>query len=116
DANVVLKACRKAGEPFPVPAALAACAAVASALDAAYAGPADGGVPLRLVHRDIKPSNIRLTPDGDLKVLDFGIARADFEGREALTQSIRYGSLRYMAPERRRQEPDGPAGDVYALG
>jgi serine/threonine protein kinase len=116
DGNVVLKACRKAGEAFPVPAALEVGAAVASALDAAYNARPDAGEPLRVIHRDIKPSNIRLTEDGDVKVLDFGIARADFQGREAVTQSVRYGSVRYMAPERHHSAPDTPAGDVFALG
>lgn len=115
DGNTVIKACRKAREPFPVPAALEIVHSVASALDAAYNARPEG-TPLRVIHRDIKPSNLRLTPDGDIKVLDFGIARAQFRGREAITRSIRYGSVRYMAPERRLSEPDTPAGDVYSLG
>ncbi len=117
DGNVVLKACRRAGEPFPVPAALEVVSAVASALDAAYNAHGEHEQPLRVVHRDIKPSNIRLTEDGDVKVLDFGIARADFEGREAMTHSVRYGSVRYMAPESHAKGgKDSPAGDVFALG
>jgi serine/threonine-protein kinase len=55
---------------------------------------------LRLLHRDIKPGNIQLTAAGEVKVLDFGVARADFADREAQTQSIYFGSLNYMAPER----------------
>lgn len=69
-----------------------------------------------VLHRDIKPSNIRVTPDGDIKVLDFGIARADFSGREAKTEQVRYGSLGYMAPERVLGDDDGPSGDIYAVG
>lgn len=115
DGNVVIKACRKAREPFPIAACLDVCASVASALDAAWSTVADDE-PLRVIHRDIKPSNIRLTMDGDVKVLDFGIARADFRGREAMTRSVRYGSVRYMAPERRLERPDGAAGDIYSLG
>ncbi len=115
DCSTVIKACRKAREAFPVPAALEILAAVASALDAAYTAAPDGE-PLQVVHRDIKPSNLRLTQHGDVKVLDFGIARAQFKGREAITQRIRYGSVRYMAPERRRSGPDGPPADVYGLG
>ncbi len=117
DANLLVKACRKLQEPWPVPATFEVGAAVASALHAAFHfQPAGATEPLRVIHRDIKPSNIRLAPDGDVKVLDFGIAQADFEGREALTQSLRYGSIRYMSPERRKARPDSPAGDIYALG
>ena len=116
DLERVLEMMWKEGKSVPLPAALEVVSAVASALDAAFNGTLEGGEPLRVVHRDIKPSNIRLTPDGDIKVLDFGIARADFHGREARTEEVRYGSLGYMAPERVLGEPEGPEGDVYALG
>ncbi|MFN7146437.1 MAG: protein kinase domain-containing protein, partial [Myxococcota bacterium] len=53
---------------------------------------------------------------GDVKVLDFGVARAAFAGREARTERVRSGSLGSMAPERLLGEPDTAAGDVYALG
>jgi serine/threonine protein kinase len=115
DGNVVIKASRKAGEPIPIPTCLEVCGAVAAALDAAWSS-APRGERLQVIHRDIKPSNIRLSPDGDIKVLDFGIASARFAGREAMTQSIRYGSVRYMSPERRQLAPDTASGDVYALG
>jgi len=88
---------------------------VASALHAAYSAPSDEGEPLQLVHRDIKPANIRVTAQGEVKVLDFGVARAEFASREAHTQAMRFGSLRYMAPE----SFDGIEGhptDVFALG
>jgi serine/threonine protein kinase len=88
---------------------------VASALHVAYSHPNEAGEPLKLIHRDIKPSNVLLTPIGEVKVLDFGIARANFSGREASTKGMRFGSLGYMAPERLDFQ-DGPAGDVYALG
>lgn len=101
---------------LPLRAALEILEEVASALAAAYATCPDGtGAPLALVHRDIKPANIRVTPTGSVKVLDFGVARAEFASREAHTSEFSYGSLRYMAPERLRGL-DGPEADVYALG
>ncbi len=87
----------------------------AAGLYAAYALPAAHGQPLRVLHRDIKPSNIQLTRTGEVKVLDFGVARAEFQSRESVTRSIFFGSLNYMAPER-LDGIDTHAGDVYALG
>ena len=88
---------------------------IAGALHAAWTSLGPSGAPLSILHRDIKPSNAQLTALGEVKVLDFGIARADFEGREAVTRSLTFGSLEYMAPER-MDLIDTPAGDIYALG
>jgi serine/threonine protein kinase len=87
------------------------------ALHAAYAEAAgEDGSPLRVIHRDIKPSNIMLSVHGEVKVLDFGIARGEFEGREARTESVVMGSRPYMAPERLDGVSDTPAVDVYSAG
>ncbi|MCA9567211.1 MAG: serine/threonine protein kinase, partial [Myxococcales bacterium] len=99
-------------------AALAVLGNVAEALDAAWTSSGhDGDEPLRLVHRDIKPSNIRLSRHGEVKLLDFGIARSDEVDREARTGTgSTVGSLSYMAPERFSRRPPGPEADIYALG
>ena len=85
------------------------------ALDTVYRQEGPNGTPLRLVHRDLKPGNLQITPTGAVKVLDFGIARAEFGGREAQTRRHVGGTFGYIAPER-LEGIDGPEGDVYAMG
>ena len=102
---------------FPRQAALEVIAGVASALDAACnSSPPQGGPPLRVIHRDIKPSNVMITVEGDVKVLDFGTARATFAEREAQTQALAFGSTAFMSPERHMGDDDTPAADIFSLG
>src|SRR5579859_2148032 len=68
-----------------------------------------------LVHRDIKPANIVLVPGGGVKVLDFGIARA--EGATGGTRTLGVlGTAAYLSPEQASGRPAGPQADLYALG
>lgn len=90
---------------------------IADALDAAYNRPSTvTGEPLQVLHRDIKPGNVRITPDGEVKVLDFGIARSDNMNREATTTEYQLGSLPYMAPELMAGNNASTASDIYSLG
>ena len=90
---------------------------VADALHVAWSTTGENGQPLQLVHRDVKPQNIRVTPQGAVKLLDFGIARAEGITRRARTRTgFLVGSLNYMAPESIRMEQVTHATDLFSLG
>jgi serine/threonine-protein kinase len=104
-------------EDIPPRVILSIISNIADALDAAYNRPSTvTGKPLQVLHRDIKPGNVRITPDGEVKVLDFGIARSDHMDREATTTEYQLGSLPYMAPELMAGKTASPASDIYSLG
>jgi serine/threonine protein kinase len=100
----------------PARVALAIVAEVASALATAWESTSEDGSPLRLLHRDIKPNNIRVSLHGDVRLLDFGAARGDLQGREAKTTRWRLGTIPYMAPERMDEGVEDPSCDVLSLG
>ncbi|GAA1800176.1 protein kinase domain-containing protein [Agromyces neolithicus] len=82
-------------------------AQTASALQAAHAA--------GLVHRDIKPGNLLITPDGRVKITDFGIARiADQVPLTATGQVM--GTVQYLSPEQASGHPASPTTDIYSLG
>jgi eukaryotic-like serine/threonine-protein kinase len=70
-----------------------------------------------IIHRDIKPGNVMLTPSGDVKVMDFGIARAISDASSSMTQTAAVvGTAQYLSPEQARGETVDSRSDVYSAG
>ncbi|HTP53245.1 MAG TPA: serine/threonine-protein kinase [Anaeromyxobacteraceae bacterium] len=104
-----LRAMLKEKEPLPVEKALEIARQVCDALEYLHSQ----GV----VHRDIKPENVLITPSGQVKILDFGIALVASERRLTWTGfSSTIGTPDYMAPEQVRGRRGDPRTDVYAVG
>ena len=107
--------------PVPLEEALTVAMQIAQALEAAHAR--------GIVHRDLKPANIKRTPDGQVKVLDFGLAKvsagsaafvpselATTPGDDISSNGAILGTVAYMSPEQARGLPADPRSDVWAFG
>jgi serine/threonine protein kinase/Tol biopolymer transport system component len=108
---------RLARGPLPIAEVLRYARQMADALDAAH----QKGI----VHRDLKPANIKIAPDGTLKILDFGLARAsaehsDVHTSEAVTVATRQGAVlgtpAYMSPEQARGDAVDKRADIWSFG
>jgi serine/threonine-protein kinase len=112
---------RVAKGPVPVEEALEVCRQIAEGVEAAH----EKGV----IHRDLKPANVKVTPEGKVKILDFGLAKA-FEGEVPVTDisqsptlteemtraGVILGTAAYMSPEQAKGKPVDKRADIFAFG
>jgi serine/threonine protein kinase len=118
DVHQILKyASRKQPPAIDVESALYIIAQVARGLDCAHRLTGPDGRAAQIVHRDVSPANIMVTYSGDVKLADFGIARAAQHLRVTNTEAGEIkGKIRYMSPEQARGEPVDYRTDIFALG
>jgi eukaryotic-like serine/threonine-protein kinase len=113
----LMKTCATRKLRLPVGAACHVLAEVGRALAYAHALTDADGRPLQIVHRDISPSNIMLTALGEVKLLDFGIAKAaDHVRDEHTTTGTLKGKISYLSPEQADGLPVDSRTDIFALG
>ncbi|HEY5949822.1 MAG TPA: serine/threonine-protein kinase [Kofleriaceae bacterium] len=103
-----------AGEVMTEPLALHVVGELALGLQHLHAARDDRGLPLGIVHRDISPSNVLVSSTGDVKLADFGIAKATALA-DLTAAGTRKGTYAYMSPEQLAGEPVTPASDQFGL-
>ncbi|MFK7990400.1 MAG: protein kinase [Sandaracinaceae bacterium] len=110
----LIRQARKEGG-IPVAIACHIIASVAEALDHAHAATDEDGNVLNLVHRDVTPDNIMISYDGSVKLLDFGIAKAEARAHQTQAGVVK-GKFAYMSPEQCRGKDLDRRTDLFALG
>ncbi len=115
DVRQLLERFRKRAQAMPIPQAALIVARVCEALDYAHRKRDARGAPLHIVHRDVSPQNVLVSFEGEVKLIDFGIAKA--ESRLQKTQAgILKGKFAYMSPEQVRGQSIDSRSDIFAAG
>ncbi len=115
DLRRLLRHANRANEPIALPVVFSILAELCDALEYAHTFVDETGAPQRIIHRDISPSNLIVAPTGHVKVIDFGIAKANSRNLRTETGMVK-GKLGYMAPEVALGMSVGPAADVFSMG
>jgi serine/threonine protein kinase len=100
---------------LPMSLALSVAASTARALDYAYRREGADGEMMQIIHRDVSPQNILVSVEGEVKVADFGLAKALQMDATTLSGELK-GKLNYMSPEQVRGEPLDTRADIFSLG
>jgi eukaryotic-like serine/threonine-protein kinase len=111
----IMGALRSAKQTLPYGLSVRVMSGVCAALDHAYHSHGPDLVPSRIIHRDVTPTNILVSMDGDVKLTDFGIAKAVQSDMATRTATLK-GKCAYMSPEQILGEPMDHRADVFSAG
>jgi eukaryotic-like serine/threonine-protein kinase len=114
DLTQLLRRCQETNQRIPVPHAVYIAARIAEGLAFAHGLSDAAARPLSIVNRDVSPSNVRLSYDGDVKLLDFGIAQALMKFTSEI--GVLKGKFSYMSPEQIRGMPLDARTDIFSTG
>jgi serine/threonine protein kinase len=115
NARAILETTLRRGWTIPLELAVMIISGAAAGLHHAHERRGKNGQPLNIVHRDVSPANIMVGYDGSVKVLDFGIAKAEERATKTVGGTIK-GKYGYMSPEQCKGKPIDRRSDIFALG
>ncbi len=115
DLSRVMSHISQRGAVMPVPIALYLCQQVAEALGYAHRKTGPDGTPLGIVHRDVSPQNVMVSYEGEIKVIDFGLAKSSARAKQTLPATV-MGKLGYMSPEQALARSVDHRSDIFSAG
>ncbi len=115
DVHALLKAAKRVERPLPVPVCCYVVSEVLNGLDYAHRKRDAAGKPLNIVHRDISPQNVLISAAGEVKLVDFGIAKTNLRG-EGTEVGVIKGKYYYMSPEQAWADPMDRRSDIFSAG
>ncbi len=115
DLRSIMKEAEPLGKVFPLSAAVYITKKVCSALHCAHTAKDSDGKPMKLVHRDVSPQNILISSSGEVKLVDFGIAKAASKASHTQSGALK-GKLLYMSPEQAWGKTLDGRSDIFSVG